>query len=63
LESFGLPAEEIVRNGPSQEVLTYGISVTNPQTSNILWDDELTEEEKDLICGVCQVFTGEYFSK
>jgi hypothetical protein len=59
LESIGVPAEEIVRNGPSQEVLTHGISVTDPQTSNILWDDDLSEEEKDLICGVCQVFTGE----
>jgi hypothetical protein len=59
LESIGIPAKELVKNGPSQEVFTHGISVTNPQTSNILWDDELSEEEMDLICGVCQVFTGE----
>jgi hypothetical protein len=59
LESIGIPAEEIVSNGPSEEVFTHGTSVTNPQTSDVLWDDELSEEEKDLMCGVYRVFTGD----
>jgi len=63
LESFGFRRKRLSEMGLRKKVLTYGISVTNLQTSNILWDDELTEEEKNLICGVCQVFTGEYFSK
>jgi len=56
LESIGAPAEEIVRNGPSQEVFTHGISIEDPLT--VLWDDELSDAEKDLMCGVYHVFTG-----
>jgi hypothetical protein len=60
LESLGIPAEEIVRNGPSEEVFTHGTSLRHSPTSSVLWDDELSEGEKDLICGVYHVFTGEY---
>ena len=56
MESIGAPAEEIVRNGPSQEVFTHGISIEDPLT--VLWDDELSDAEKDLMCGVYHVFTG-----
>jgi hypothetical protein len=62
LESIGVPAEEIVSDGPSEEVFTHSTCITNLQTSDVLWDDKLSEEEKDLMCGVYQVFTGESFS-
>jgi hypothetical protein len=62
LESIGVPAEEIVSDGPSEEVFTHGTCITNLRTSDVLWDDELSEEEKDLMCGVYRVFTGESFS-
>jgi hypothetical protein len=61
LESIGVPAEEIVSDGPSEEVFIHGTRITKLQTSDVLWDDELSEEEKDLVCGVYRVFTGEQF--
>ena len=59
LESIGVPAEEIVSNGPSQEVFSYGMCFEIHGSLSIMWDDELSNEEKDLMCGVYQVFTGE----
>ena len=61
LESMGVTAEEIVTNGPSQEVFSHGSHIEDPQTLNVLWDDQLSEEEKDLMCGVYRVFTGKEF--
>jgi hypothetical protein len=59
MASIGSPAETIVSNGPSQEVFSYGRSLQDPEASGMMWDDELTEAEVDLICGVYKVSTGE----
>jgi hypothetical protein len=59
LESIGAPADEIVSDGPSQEVLTHGTSIQDAQSSEVMQDNELTEAEKDLMCGVYKVFTSE----
>ena len=39
----------------------HGSHIEDLQTSNVLWDDQLSEEEKDLMCGVYRVFTGKEF--
>ena len=59
VDSVGEPAQDIVKNGPSREVHTHGTSLTNQRTATVLLDDELTKAEKDFMCGVYQVFTGE----
>ena len=61
LESIGTSAAEVLAfNGPSQEVHQRGIPVQDPDTSVTIWDDNLTEAEMDLICGVYTVHTGVY---
>jgi hypothetical protein len=58
LESIGAPANEIVSDGPSQQAHTYGTSIQDAKSSDVMmWDDELTEAEMDLMCGVYKVFT------
>jgi hypothetical protein len=57
-DSIGAPAEELVSDGPSEQVLTYGTSLRDPDSSDLLCDDELTEGEMNFICGVYTVFTG-----
>jgi hypothetical protein len=59
LESIGAPAEEIISDGPSQEVFTHGTSFQDPDSSVEMCDDVLSEAEMDLMCGVYKVFTGE----
>jgi hypothetical protein len=44
--------------GPSQHVLDYGTCVHTEDGD--LWDDDLSEDELNLICGVYKVFTGQY---
>ena len=58
LESIGAPATEIVSNGPSQEVLVCGTFIQDPDTSDAMWDDDLTGAEMDLMYGLYKVFTG-----
>lgn len=55
MESAGILADELVLDGPSDEVLDLGTSIE----PNALWDDELCDTDMDLICGVYKVFTGE----
>ncbi|KAL0569649.1 hypothetical protein V5O48_012311 [Marasmius crinis-equi] len=51
-----------VLSGPSRDFLTawmYGEQFSDPQEQTyIYWDDRLTEEEVNLICGVYEVATG-----
>jgi hypothetical protein len=57
-DSIGAPVEELVSDGPSEQVFTYGTSLRDPDSSDVLCDDELTEGEMNFICGVYTVFTG-----
>jgi hypothetical protein len=54
-ESASCRAGEVALDGPSDEVLDCGTSIEPAG----LWDDDLSEEEMDLICGVYKVFTRE----
>ncbi|KAL0575267.1 hypothetical protein V5O48_006703 [Marasmius crinis-equi] len=55
-----------VLGGPSRDFLTawmYGEHFSDPQEqSHIYWDDRLTEEEVNLVCGVYEVATGPILS-
>jgi len=48
--------------GPSENVLEHGSLLTLP-SGNQLWDDDLSDAELDLICGVYKVYTGKIVGK
>jgi hypothetical protein len=48
--------------GPSEHVLKHGAFITLP-SGNQFWDDELSDAELDLICGVYKVYTGKIVGK
>ncbi|KAJ7137624.1 hypothetical protein C8R43DRAFT_1019908 [Mycena crocata] len=50
--------ERSVFNGPSDGVLTTGVCLWNETNAIAYWDDTLTEDEIDLICGVDRIATG-----
>ncbi|KAJ7851571.1 hypothetical protein B0H13DRAFT_1643942, partial [Mycena leptocephala] len=52
-------SEEVLR-GPSDDVLIDGICLWDGHSTAAYWDDRLTGEEVDLICGVYHVATGQY---
>jgi hypothetical protein len=52
--------EEVLR-GPSDDALLEGICLWDGKSPFAYWDDCLTEEEIDLICGVYHVSTGVFF--
>lgn len=45
--------------GPSDIVYSHGCSITS-STGTRLWDDDLTQDESELICGVYKVYTGKH---
>jgi hypothetical protein len=45
-----------VLNGPSDKVLSHGSHIGCDEK---LWDDDISDQEMDLICGVYKVLTGE----
>ena len=47
--------EDVVVNGPSDDVLRFGSSMY--YSGNQFWDDGLTEDEGDLICGVYKLYS------
>ncbi|KAJ7816387.1 hypothetical protein B0H13DRAFT_1663399, partial [Mycena leptocephala] len=53
-------SEEVLR-GPSDDVLIDGICLWDGHSAAAYWDDRLTGEEIDLICGVYHVATGKYY--
>lgn len=55
LESTGRSVEELVLDGPSYEVLDHGNSILPVGSNEELWDDNLSESETDLICGVYKI--------
>ena len=57
LEAAQNLAEDSVLDGPSEDVLTHGACIGSSD-SEPLWDNCLSEAEKDLICGVYRYATG-----
>ncbi|KAJ7793626.1 hypothetical protein B0H14DRAFT_2925900 [Mycena olivaceomarginata] len=45
--------------GPSDDVTEHGICFQNRRSNELYWDDELSAEELDLICGIYHVATGQ----
>ena len=62
--AVGIVSFENFSNGPSDMVLEEGLCLWdgNP-ASQAYWDDHLTDDEVDLICGVYRVDTGEILKK
>ncbi|KAJ7120281.1 hypothetical protein C8R44DRAFT_623744 [Mycena epipterygia] len=50
--------EELASLGPSHEVFAAGVRLWDGQSSTAYWDDALTDEDIDLICGVYEIATG-----
>jgi hypothetical protein len=48
-----------VLTGPTADVCYHGHALTCPN-NQILWDDDLSEDELDMICGVYKIFTGNF---
>ncbi|KAJ7136502.1 hypothetical protein C8R43DRAFT_893889 [Mycena crocata] len=51
--------EDVIR-GPGCDVLISGISLWDGHSTSAYWDDRLTPDEIDLICGVYHVSTGQF---
>jgi hypothetical protein len=45
--------------GPTANVCCHGHALTSPNNQS-LWDDDLSEDELDMICGVYKIFTGNF---
>ncbi|KAJ7856258.1 hypothetical protein B0H14DRAFT_2753308 [Mycena olivaceomarginata] len=50
---------EDVLLGPSDDVTEHSICFRNLRSNELYWDDELSAEELDLICGIYHVATGQ----
>ncbi|KAJ7737193.1 hypothetical protein B0H14DRAFT_2408202 [Mycena olivaceomarginata] len=48
--------------GPSDNVTEHGICFRNLWSNELYWDDELSTEELDLICGIYHIATGGFLS-
>ena len=55
LESTGRSVEALALDGPSYEALDHGNSILLSGFNEVLWDDDLSESESDLICGVYKI--------
>lgn len=59
LEGGGELVDEHVLEGPSDEVLVCGTCISGScSTPESLWDDDLSEADMNLLCGVYKVYTG-----
>ncbi|KAJ6587821.1 hypothetical protein B0H10DRAFT_1961287 [Mycena sp. CBHHK59/15] len=52
--------DDITCLGPTADVFDNGVCFWDGQSSTAYWDDDLTRQEIDLICGVYQVATGQH---
>ena len=52
MKSICASAEAMASKGPSPQAFTHGTSIPWPDSSEMMWDDDLTESEMDLICAV-----------
>ncbi|KAK0478060.1 hypothetical protein EDD18DRAFT_1087068 [Armillaria luteobubalina] len=56
----GIVSYEQVYRGPSEDVFEDGVNLQDSgQPSVTLWDDRLTSDELDLVCGVYRIDTGQ----
>ena len=55
IKVLGDHAEDIVLNGPSDDVLKFGSKIC--YNGNEFWDDRPNEAEMDLICGVYKLYS------
>jgi hypothetical protein len=55
IEVLGDRAEDVVINGPSDDVLKFGSQMCYGE--NEYWDDGLDDAEMDLICGVYKLYS------
>jgi hypothetical protein len=61
IEGSGGLVSERVLEGPSEEALVCGTCLASVNEGDSLWDDELSESNMDLICGIYKYATGEFF--
>ena len=55
METIGDHAEDLVGHGPSDDVLRFG--TPHLYNGGEYWDDDITEAEMDLICGVYKLYS------
>lgn len=60
VEGSGGLIPDRVLGGPSEEALVCGTCLASVNERDSLWDDELSESDMDLICGVYKYATGEF---
>jgi hypothetical protein len=60
VEGSGGLVNERVLEGPSEEALVCGACLASVNEEDSLWDDELSESDMDLICGVYKYATSEF---
>ncbi|KAK6981383.1 hypothetical protein R3P38DRAFT_2808145 [Favolaschia claudopus] len=53
-------SNEEVQRGPTDDVTIDGLCLWDESSSSAYWDDCLTEQEIDLICGVYHISTGQF---
>ena len=62
-DGLGSLSESLVLDGPSLDVLQHGHAVKcGNNKQNWLWDDALSDQDRDIICGVYKVYTSQFFS-
>ena len=63
VDGLGSLSESLVLDGPSLDVLQHGHAVKcGNNKQNWLWDDALSDQDRDIICGVYKVYTSQFFS-
>lgn len=63
MDSLGPNSIVRVLAGPSLDVLSSGLAVRcGSKEQDWLWDDALSDLEKDTICGVYPIYTGKWSS-
>ena len=63
VDGLGSLSESLVLDRPSLDVLQYGHVVKwGSNKQHWLWDDALSDQDRDTICGVYKVYTSQFFS-
>ena len=63
IDGLGAHSESIVLDGPSWEVLQHGHALKcDSNKNNWLWDDTLSDHDRDVICGIYKVYTSQFVS-
>ena len=62
VDGLGSLSESLVLDGPSLDVLQHGHAVKcGNDKQNWLWDNALSDQDRDIICGVYKVYTSQFF--